>query len=100
MTRYNRTVRQTRTRRVDYAALAEWRYQLRLLISRRETAARAAGIEPQQYVLLLQLKGLQDALDLLGQGLALDLGGQAVPGAEGGGQQGQGEQGGGEGKAA
>jgi len=60
VTRYNRTVRQTRTRRVDYAALAEWRYQLRLLISRRETAARAAGIEPQQYVLLLQLKGLQD----------------------------------------
>ena len=60
MRRYNRTVRQTRARRVDYAALAEWRYQLRLLISRRETAARGAGIEPQQYVLLLQVKGLQE----------------------------------------
>src|SRR5919197_1861675 len=58
--RYNRTVRHARTRRVDYAALAEWRYQLRLLIGRREIAARAAGIEPQQYVLLLQVKGLQE----------------------------------------
>ena len=45
---------------MDYAALAEWRYQLRLLISRREAAARGAGIEPQQYVLLLQVKGLQE----------------------------------------
>jgi DNA-binding MarR family transcriptional regulator len=52
-------VRRTRTRRVDYATLAEWRYQLRLLLGRRESAARAAGIEPQQYVLILQIKGLQ-----------------------------------------
>jgi len=44
---------------VDYATLAEWRYQLRLLLGRRESAARAAGIEPQQYLLLLQVKGLQ-----------------------------------------
>ena len=59
MKRYNRKVRRTRPRRVDYATLAEWRYQLRLLLGRRESAARAAGIEPQQYVLLLQIKGLQ-----------------------------------------
>jgi len=39
--------------------LAEWRYQLRLLLGRRETAARAAGVEPQQYVMLLQIKGLE-----------------------------------------
>jgi DNA-binding MarR family transcriptional regulator len=52
-------VRRTRPRRLDYATLAEWRYQLRLLLGRRETAARAAGVEPQQYVLLLQIKGLQ-----------------------------------------
>jgi DNA-binding MarR family transcriptional regulator len=57
--RYDRTVRRTRPRRLDYATLAEWRYQLRLLLGRRETAARAAGVEPQQYVLLLQIKGLQ-----------------------------------------
>jgi len=44
---------------VDYATLAEWRYQLRRLIGRRETAARTAGVEPQQYVLLLQIKGLE-----------------------------------------
>ena len=57
--RYDRTVSQARTRRVDYATLAEWRYQLRRLIGRRETAARTAGVEPQQYVLLLQIKGLE-----------------------------------------
>jgi DNA-binding MarR family transcriptional regulator len=44
---------------VDYATLAEWRYQLRLLLGRRETAARAVGVAPQQYVLLLQIKGLE-----------------------------------------
>ena len=44
---------------MNYATLAEWRYQLRLLLGRRETAARAAGVEPQQYVLLLQIKGLE-----------------------------------------
>ena len=44
---------------MDYATLAEWRYQLRRLLGRRETAARAAGVEPQQYVLLLQIKGLE-----------------------------------------
>lgn len=44
---------------MDYAALAEWRYQLRLLLGRRETAARAAGVEPQQFMLLLQIKGLE-----------------------------------------
>lgn len=52
-------VRRTRTPAVNYATLAEWRYQLRLLLGRRETAARAAGVEPQQYMLLLQIKGLE-----------------------------------------
>ncbi|HZF05952.1 MAG TPA: MarR family transcriptional regulator [Patescibacteria group bacterium] len=50
---------EARARGVDYATLAEWRYQLRRLLGRRETAARAAGVEPQQYVLLLQIKGLE-----------------------------------------
>src|SRR5256885_16909882 len=45
---------------VDYETLAELRYQIRLFMRRREEAARAAGIEPQQYLLLLQLKGLED----------------------------------------
>jgi len=43
---------------VDYETLAELRYQIRRFMRRREEAARAAGIEPQQYLLLLQLKGL------------------------------------------
>ena len=45
---------------MDYATLAEWRYQLRRFLGRREVAARAAGVEPQQYLLLLQVKGLED----------------------------------------
>jgi DNA-binding MarR family transcriptional regulator len=44
--------------RVDYATLAEWRYHIRRFLGTREAAARAAGVEPQQYLLLLQVKGL------------------------------------------
>ncbi len=50
--------RQSR-RGLDYATLADWRYLLRRLIGRRELAAREAGVEPQQYMLLLQIKGLE-----------------------------------------
>jgi DNA-binding MarR family transcriptional regulator len=39
--------------------LAELRYQIRRFLRTREVAAREAGIEPQQYLLLLQAKGLQ-----------------------------------------
>ena len=42
----------------DYAALADLRYLIRQFLRTRETAARAAGVEPQQYLLLLQIKGL------------------------------------------
>jgi DNA-binding MarR family transcriptional regulator len=45
--------------RVDYWTLAELRYQIRRFLSVRERAARAAGIEPQQYLVLLQLKGVE-----------------------------------------
>jgi DNA-binding MarR family transcriptional regulator len=44
---------------VDYETLAELRYQLRRFLHVREAAARRVGIEPQQYVLLLQIKGLE-----------------------------------------
>jgi len=47
------------TDRVDYRALAELRYQLRRFLRIREVAARAAGAEPQQYMLLLQIKALE-----------------------------------------
>jgi DNA-binding MarR family transcriptional regulator len=47
------------TPRVDYATLADLRYQIRRFLRVRELAARAAGVEPQQYLVLLQVKGLE-----------------------------------------
>jgi DNA-binding MarR family transcriptional regulator len=44
---------------VDYATLAELRYQIRRFLRVREMAARAVGIEPQHYLMLLQVKGLE-----------------------------------------
>jgi DNA-binding MarR family transcriptional regulator len=46
-------------REVDYWTLAELRYRIRQFLRAREVAARAIGMEPQQYLLLLQLKGLR-----------------------------------------
>lgn len=46
-------------KRVDYWTLAELRYYIRRFLRARELAARAAGIEPQQYLLLLQVKALE-----------------------------------------
>src|SRR6185369_11725724 len=46
--------------RIDYQALAEFRYQLRRFLAFSEQAARAAGIEPQQHQLLLAVKGLPE----------------------------------------
>jgi DNA-binding MarR family transcriptional regulator len=43
---------------VDYRALAELRYRIRLFLRFSEQAARAAGLEPQQHQLLLALRGL------------------------------------------
>src|SRR5262247_172059 len=43
--------------RVDYETLADLRYHIRRFLRVREEAARTAGVEPQQYVLLLQVKG-------------------------------------------
>src|SRR5262249_7353089 len=45
--------------RLDYQALADLRYQIRRFLRIREVAAREAGVEPQQYLLLLQIKGLE-----------------------------------------
>ena len=44
---------------LDYPALADLRYQLRRFIRVREVAARQGGVEPQQYLALLQIKGLE-----------------------------------------
>jgi DNA-binding MarR family transcriptional regulator len=45
---------------IDYHTLAELRYQIRRFLRFSEQAARSAGIEPQQYQLLLALKGLPE----------------------------------------
>jgi DNA-binding MarR family transcriptional regulator len=45
---------------IDYQMLAELRYQIRRFLRFSEQAARAANIEPQQYQLLLAIKGLPD----------------------------------------
>ena len=45
----------------DFAALAEFRYQIRRFLHFSETAARAAGIEPQQHQVLLAIKGAAES---------------------------------------
>lgn len=42
----------------EYEALSEFRYQLRRFLHFSETAARAEGITPLQYQLLLQIRGI------------------------------------------
>jgi DNA-binding MarR family transcriptional regulator len=44
----------------EYRALAELRYLIRKFVGEGDAAARAAGLEPQQYLLLLALRGLPD----------------------------------------
>ena len=44
--------------RPEYLALAEFRYQLRRYLRYMEEQARAGGHHPQQYQLLLAIKGL------------------------------------------
>jgi DNA-binding MarR family transcriptional regulator len=42
----------------EYETLAEFRYQLARFLRRRRDAARAEGLQPQQYELLLAVSGL------------------------------------------
>jgi DNA-binding MarR family transcriptional regulator len=42
----------------DYRALAELRYRIRHFLSDSDIAARQVGLEPQQYLLLLTVRGL------------------------------------------
>ncbi len=44
----------------NFKAMAELRYQIRRFLRFSENAARQAGIEPQQYQLLLAVRGLPD----------------------------------------
>lgn len=49
---------------VDYEALAQFRFQLRRFLSFSETAARNAGLTPQQHQALLAIKGSSSAAPL------------------------------------
>jgi DNA-binding MarR family transcriptional regulator len=42
----------------DYRALAELRYRIRHFLRDGDAVARAKGLEPQQYLLLLTIRGL------------------------------------------
>jgi DNA-binding MarR family transcriptional regulator len=42
----------------EFRALAELRYQIRKFVQDGDVTARKAGLEPQQYLLLLALRGL------------------------------------------
>lgn len=44
----------------EYRALAELRYLIRKFVRDGDAVARAAGLEPQQYLLLLAIRGLPD----------------------------------------
>jgi len=42
----------------EYRALAELRYRIRYFLREGDVVAQAAGLEPQQYLLLLTIRGL------------------------------------------
>jgi DNA-binding MarR family transcriptional regulator len=44
----------------EYRALAELRYRIRRFLREGDAVARAAGLEPQQYLLLLAIRGLPE----------------------------------------
>ena len=43
---------------IEYRALAEFRYEIRRFLNFSESAARAAGLEPQQHQGLMAVKGI------------------------------------------
>jgi DNA-binding MarR family transcriptional regulator len=51
-------MRRPAPRKIDYTALAEFRYEIRRYLNFAKRAARGTGIEPQQYQSLLAIKGL------------------------------------------
>src|SRR5215470_12522361 len=44
----------------EYQAMAELRHRIRLFLREGDAAARAAGLEPQQYLMLLAIRGMPD----------------------------------------
>ena len=54
----------------EYQALAELRYLIRKFVGEGDAVARAAGLEPQQYLLLLAIRGLPEGEEATIQALA------------------------------
>jgi DNA-binding MarR family transcriptional regulator len=54
----------------EYRALAELRYRIRRFVGEGDAVARAAGLEPQQYLLLLAIRGLPDNVQVTIRALA------------------------------
>jgi len=46
----------------EFRALAELRYRIRLFLKEGDVTAREAGLEPQQYLMLLAIRGLPPAV--------------------------------------
>jgi len=66
------TIRRVST--AEYRALAGLRYRIRLFLREGDAAALRAGLEPQQFVLLLTLRGLPDGVEATIHNLAERLG--------------------------
>jgi DNA-binding MarR family transcriptional regulator len=47
----------------EYLALAEFRYQLRRFLRHMEEATRSLGVNPQQYQLILAIRGLPHSVE-------------------------------------
>src|SRR5260370_22427139 len=56
--RYNRMEMNRTTHPADYRALAEFRRQIRRFLNLSDQAARATGLEPHQYQVLLAIRAL------------------------------------------
>src|SRR6202040_2425634 len=54
----------------EYRALAELRYRIRHFLREGDAKARAVGLEPQQYLMLLAIRGLPEGVDATIQTLA------------------------------
>src|SRR5713101_8767430 len=54
----------------EYRALAELRYRIRHFLQEGDAKARATGLEPQQYLMLLAIRGLPEAMESTIQVLA------------------------------
>jgi DNA-binding MarR family transcriptional regulator len=54
----------------EYRALAELRYRIRKFVGEGDAVARTAGLEPQQYLLLLAIRGLPDNVEATIRALA------------------------------